>query len=115
MPDTPVPPVEKTAFPAERLFPKLTAAQMARIAAHGRRRAISQGEVLVEVGDQNLPFFVVVAGRIEIRRPSAGPDTVIVTHGPSQFLGEATMIAGRRALARAYVVESGEVIELDHA
>jgi len=115
MADTPLPPLENAASPTERLFPKLTPAQMARIEAHGRRRAISKGEVLVEIGDKGVPFFVVVSGQVQIRRPSAVGDTVIVTHGPSEFLGEGNMIAGRRALVRAYVIEAGEVVELDRA
>jgi thioredoxin reductase (NADPH) len=90
-----------------------TAAQMARIAAHGRRRSIIRGEVLVEVGDKGVPFFVVVSGEIQILRPSTTSDTLIVAHAPGQFLGEGNMITGRRALVRAFVSESGEVIELD--
>ncbi len=37
---------------AEHMFPTLTEAQIERIAAHGRRRAIKRGDVIVEVGDQ---------------------------------------------------------------
>ena len=40
----------------------LTAPQIARLAAHGRRRSIARGDVLIEVGDKDLPFFVVVSG-----------------------------------------------------
>jgi thioredoxin reductase (NADPH) len=97
----------------ERLFPTLTAAQMARISAHGHRRPIKAGEILVEVGDKAVPFFVVVSGAIQILRPSGATDTPIVTHQPGEFLGEGNMIAGRRALMRALVSEPGEVLELD--
>ena len=55
---------------AERLFPTLTSAQMARIAARGRRRPIARGEVLVEVGDHDVPFFVVVSGEVQALRPT---------------------------------------------
>ena len=54
----------------EHVFPTLTAAQIARIAAHGRVRPIQRGEVLVEVGDHVVPFFVVKSGEIQIVRPS---------------------------------------------
>jgi thioredoxin reductase (NADPH) len=86
---------------------------MGRISTHGRRRAIRAGEVLVEVGDKAVPFFVVASGAIQILRPSGGIDTLIVTHRPGEFLGEGNMIAGRRALIRALVSEPGEVLELD--
>src|SRR6185295_8714478 len=97
----------------ERLFPTLTAAQLARIVVHGRRRAVTQGEVLVDVGDKAVSFFVVLSGEIQILRPSGAAETLIVAHRAGQFLGEGNMITGRRALVRAYVSQSGEVVELD--
>jgi thioredoxin reductase (NADPH) len=99
----------------ERLFPTLTGAQMGRLAAIGRRRKIAAGEILVEVGDKAVPFFVVVSGEIQIVQPSGAAEQLIVTHGPGQFLGEANMIAGRRALVRAHVTKDGEVLELQPA
>src|SRR5260370_16698256 len=99
----------------ERLFPTLTSAQIARIAARGRRRTIARGEMLVEVGDKDVPFFVVVGGEVQALRPSGARETLIVAHGPGQFSGEATMITGRRAMARLRASEPGEVIELERA
>ena len=112
MPDTHLPPHDATTT-TDRLFPTLTAAQMARIAMHGHRRPITAGEILVEVGDKAVPFFVVVSGAIQILRSSGVTQTLIVTHRPGDFLGEGNMIAGRRALIRALVSETGEVLELD--
>jgi thioredoxin reductase (NADPH) len=110
----PLLPLQPTAAsPTERLFPTLTGAQIARIAAHGQRRPIARGDVLVEVGDKAVPFFVVVRGEIRILRPSGATNTLIVAHGAGQFLGEGNMITGRRALMRASVSEPGEVIQLD--
>ncbi len=114
MPDTSLPLEPLAPSQTERLFPTLTSAQIARIAAHGRRRKIAMGEVLVDVGDKVVPFFVLVSGEVRIVRPSADGETLIVTHRAGQFLGEGNMIAGRPALVRAFVSESAEVIELDH-
>src|SRR6202166_1054820 len=101
----------------ERLFPTLTSVQMTRIAARGRRRTIALGEVLVEVGDKDTPFFVVVSGAIsgELQppRPSGATQTLVVPNGPGQFSGEASMISGRRAMGRLRASEPGEVIELE--
>ena len=94
------------------MFPTLTPAQIARIAAHGVVRPIARGDVLIEAGDPVVPFFVVKAGEIEIVRPSALGDTLVAVHGPGKFTGEANMILGRRSLTRARVTEPGEVIEL---
>jgi len=96
----------------DKLFPTLSAAQIARIASHGRRRAIARGEVLMDAGDRSLVFFVVVAGEIQVLRQSEEGDTLIVTLRERQFSGEANVLTGRRAIARLRVSESGEVVEL---
>jgi thioredoxin reductase (NADPH) len=103
-------PLESTApSRADRLFPTLTDSQVARIAARGRRRPIAAGDVLVEVGDRAVRFFVVVIGELEVSDPAG---TLIVTHRAGQFSGEATMITGRRPMSRVHAVAAGEVIEL---
>ena len=105
------PPLQPTApSPSERLFPTLTDAQVARIAARGRRRPVAGGEVLVEAGARTVPFFVVVSGALRV---SDAAETLIVTHRPGQFSGEVSMITGRRAMATMRVTEPGEVIELN--
>jgi thioredoxin reductase (NADPH) len=114
MPDPPLPLQRTATSETERLFPTLTPAQIARIAALGRRRAVARGDVLIDVGDKAVPFFVVVSGEIQILRPSGTTDTLIVTHSAGQFVGESNMLTGRRALVRALVTEPGDVIELDH-
>jgi thioredoxin reductase (NADPH) len=107
-------PIQPTlSSPAEQMFPTLTPAQIARVAAHGSVRQIRQGEVLIEVGDHDVPFFLVLQGRLEVVRPSGGTETLVTTHGPGQFTGEVNMLSGRRSLLRARATEAGEVIELD--
>jgi thioredoxin reductase (NADPH) len=110
-PDSPLPPTAPSA--GDRLFPTLTGAQVARIAVRGRRRPIARGEVLVDIGDKAVPFFVVVAGEVQVLRPSGGTETPIVGHRAGQFTGEGSMITGRPALARLRVSEPGEVVELN--
>ena len=98
----------------EQIFPKLTPAQISRIAAHGHMRAMEPGDVLVEQGDSATPFFVVVSGELEIVRPCGAVETLITVHGPGQFTGELNMLSGRRALFRAMrATKPGSVIELD--
>ncbi len=98
----------------ERIFPTLTPDQVKRIGVLGQVRSIDAGEVLVEVGQQVVPFFVVQAGRLEIVRPSSTGETLITVFGPGQFTGEVNMLSGRPALLRSRAGESGKVIELDH-
>ena len=98
----------------EHVFPTLTPAQMARVAAHGRVRTVRAGEVLVHAGEPSAHFFLVKAGLVEIVRPGRpSGEIVIATQAPGQFTGEANMISGRRALFTIRASESGEVIELE--
>ena len=99
----------------EKIFPKLTPAQIDRILLYGRMRSVQSGEVLLEQGDTSVPFFVVTTGEVEIVRPfGAARETLITVHGPGEFTGEVNMLSGRRSLVRARVTKSGKVIELDH-
>ena len=106
-------PFATTTSDPDHVFPPLTPAQIARIAPQGRRRAMVTREVLVEVGQQPVPFFVVLSGQVQVLRPSAGAEVLIVSQGPAQFTGEGTMLTGRRALTTIQAIESGEVIELN--
>jgi thioredoxin reductase (NADPH) len=97
---------------AEQIFPTLTEAQIARIAAHGRRRQVQPGETLLDVGDQ-LRFFVVTKGKIDIFNVSGSTESLIVTLTPGQFTGEVNLLAGRRGFTRIRASEASEVIEVE--
>src|SRR6476620_10156667 len=97
----------------EKIFPKLTPAQIDRIAAHGRTRSVQPGEVLIEQGDTSVPFFVVITGEVEILQPLGARETLVTVHGPNEFTGEVNMLSGRRSLVRARVTKPGKVIELN--
>jgi thioredoxin reductase (NADPH) len=97
----------------EQIFPKLTPAQLRRIAARGRAREIQLGEVLYEQGDSAVPFFVVVSGELEVVRPSGVVETLVTVYESGQFTGEVGTLSGRRSLFRVRSTKPGEVIELD--
>ena len=110
----PILPVPLTlAARVDQVFPTLTPAQIARVAAHGQVRQVQPGEVLIEAGDQVVPFFVVTAGQVDIVQPYGTTETLVAVHRPGQFTGEVNMLSGRRTLVRARASASGEVIELD--
>jgi thioredoxin reductase (NADPH) len=98
--------------PVEQVFPTLTPAQMARVAAHGRVRPVRNGEVLIAAGDPVESLFVVTAGSIELVRQSAKGEEIIAVQRPGQFTGETSMLSGRQALVNLRVGEPGEVIEV---
>jgi thioredoxin reductase (NADPH) len=97
----------------EKIFPKLTPAQINRVAAHGHMRMIQRDEVLVEQGDISVPFLVVISGEIEIVRPEGSAETLVTVYDAGQFTGEVSTLSGRRTLFRWRATKSGEVIELD--
>jgi len=105
------PPAPPSRPRADRLYPTLTPAQLERVAAHGRRRQVAQGEVLQSAGEPAARCFVVVAGRIDGVRPSAAEE-IVVSLGPGMFTGEATMLSGRPGLAQIRAEADGEVIEI---
>ncbi|MFZ0328106.1 MAG: FAD-dependent oxidoreductase [Nitrososphaeraceae archaeon] len=97
----------------EQIFPKLTPAQIRRIAARGHMRTTERGEVLYEQGDSAAPFFVVVSGVLEVVRPVGAVETLVTVHSSGQFTGEVGTLSGRRTLFRVRATKPGKVIELD--
>src|SRR5215467_1144352 len=96
-----------------QIFPKLTPAQIRRIAPHGHIRKTERGEILYEQGVSAAPFFVVVSGELEVVRPSGSIETLVTVHRSGQFTGEVGTLSGRRTMFRIRVTKAGKVIELD--
>src|SRR5262249_38020804 len=109
--ETPRSTLFSSAANAPLLFPTLSSAQIARIGSPGLIRAVAQGEVLIEGGQTDVPFFVVKSGAIEVIRPSRLGDLPIAIVRADQFTGDISMILGRPALMRLRVSESGEVVQ----
>ena len=97
---------------AALMFPVLSSAQIARIASLGVIRPITRGEILIDGGQTDVPFFVLKAGEIEVIRPSALEEILVAVVGPSQFTGDISMILGRPAQMRLRVSGAGEVVQL---
>src|SRR6476469_8682371 len=102
-----------TSSSIEKIFPKLTPAQLSRIATRGHMRSMEEGEVLYEQGQRAAPFFVVVSGELEVVRPSLPAETLITNYESGQFTGEVGTLSGRPSLFRVRSVKPGKVIELD--
>lgn len=98
----------------EKIFPKLTQAQIDRIALYGHTHSVKPGDILIEQGDTPMPFFVVIAGEVEIVSPFGTNETLITVHGNGQFTGDVNMISGRRSIVRARATVPSKVIELDN-
>lgn len=97
----------------EQAFPTLTPEQIERVASHGKRLAVESGSVLIQAGQPQFPFFVVVQGILEGVVPSALGAFSINQLLPGQFTGELNLLTGRRALATIRVAEKGEVVAIE--
>src|SRR6202030_1085123 len=93
-------------------FPVLSVSQIDRVRACSRPRQVAAGDILFEPGDENVPFYVLLSGAMEIVQPDLASERLIAKHGPGEFTGEMTMISGRRTLVRGRVTEPGKFLEL---
>src|SRR6266849_7873218 len=111
---TTVPPKTTPAAAARQAeaFPRLTAAQIARIEPHGRRRLVEPGEVLGDAGEPVTKIFVVVSGRLDLVRPPRWVGEDVPTFSEGMFTGERSILAGGRFLARIQAGTPSEVIEV---
>jgi thioredoxin reductase (NADPH) len=98
--------------PRTQAFPVLTEAQIGRIRPISKSRRVENGEILFEPDDTDVPFFVLLSGKMEIVQPDLTGERPIAKHDPGEFTGEMTMISGRRCLVRGRVTEPGEFLEL---
>jgi len=101
-----------------QMFPKLTAAQLARLERQGTRMQTRAGEILLELGDSPRGVFVVAAGSLEVLAPPSvtqdtSGDELLFLLGPGDFTGEMSTLRGTRVLARIRVREAGAVLLID--
>jgi len=106
------PPASSALDARTQIFPTLSPAQINRIRPLGRVRHVDRGEILFDLGQTNIPFFVVLSGSLEVVQPSIEGERPITIHTARSFTGELTMISVRRIFVRGRVLEPGEVLEL---
>ncbi|WP_010163200.1 FAD-dependent oxidoreductase [Sphingomonas sp. PAMC 26617] len=85
-----------------QMFPSLDAAQIAIATrfASGPVRSFAPGEVIFSIGERDAPAWLVLNGTIDVvRRDGLSHEAPITTHGPGQFTGEVSQLAGRGSIA----------------
>ena len=93
-----------------QLFPILDAAQVetAKRFASGPATKFSPGEIVFDVGQRNVPMWLVLKGSLDmVRRDGLRHEAPIITHGEGQFSGEISQLAGQEALAAAQAGKEG--------
>jgi thioredoxin reductase (NADPH) len=97
-----------------QMFPLLTAVQIARLGAHGRKTGIKKGDVLAEPGDRGR-MFVVLSGSIEVLQPTLSGETLVTVHMPGGFSGDVGTLRGIGGVVRLRMREDGEVLIIEEA
>jgi len=86
----------------DQMFPTLIARDIAvaRRFASGDSRGFAPGEIVFDVGQRDVPAWLILHGTIEVvRRDGLGRETPIVIHGPGHITGEVSQLGGRASLA----------------
>jgi len=101
-----------------QMFPKLTAAQLARLERQGTCMQTRAGEILLELGDSPRGVFVVAAGSLEVLAPPSvtqdtSGDELLFLLGPGDFTGEMSTLRGTPAMVRIRVREAGVVLLIE--
>jgi thioredoxin reductase (NADPH) len=88
-------------------WPTLDAAALETLATYGETRRLEPGEHIVEPGDHDFPFVVIVTGAVETFRPDGDAQT---SSGAGEFLGELSLLTGQRASVGARAAGPATVI-----
>lgn len=97
----------------EQMFPKLSAAQIARLMAYGDRVETHADEVLVEPHERHRKLVVVLAGSIELLFPRPSQEELLGLLVPGDFAGELSTLRGLAGFVRVRVREPGAVLMID--
>ncbi|HEY3355532.1 MAG TPA: FAD-dependent oxidoreductase [Polyangia bacterium] len=96
-----------------QLFPRLSDAQVARLARVGTRRVVAAGTTVFEQGDGGVPVYVVLEGELAILYPAAAGEIEITVHQTGGFTGEANILMRRGSLVRARMRTAGTLLAID--
>ncbi|GJG93798.1 FAD-dependent oxidoreductase [Cupriavidus pauculus] len=89
-----------------QMYPRLSDADIARIAPYGREQSWRAGELVVRTGDPAMGLILVLEGRVHIvQRDGIGDSALVVEHGPGNFLAEIGQLSGTPELVDGIAVE----------
>jgi thioredoxin reductase (NADPH) len=104
-------------------YPRLGQAQIELLGRAGTSRATSAGEVLIQEGNFDSDFFVILQGKVLVveglhdagsRQPAErGPGArILEVHGPGRFLGELGLVEGQPSFVSTVSAEACEVLQI---
>jgi thioredoxin reductase (NADPH) len=92
-------------------FPTLDATQIAELArcSGASFQRHGDGEILIDAGDRDFEFHVVVSGAIEIVDVTGDAPQTLTVHGPGGFTGDVSHLTGNPSIIRAITRGTTEV------
>jgi thioredoxin reductase (NADPH) len=91
--------------------PVLDDDQLAVLRRYGAERNVAAGDVLFADGDETYDLIVLLTGTADIVQGYGHPgSSVVVSYGPSEFLGEIGILTGQRAFLTAIATSAGQVL-----
>jgi thioredoxin reductase (NADPH) len=95
-------------------FPRLDEDQIAKLGrcAAAAPKTYRDGEVLIRAGQQDMKFFVIKSGTVEILDVSGSEPRRLVLHQPGGFTGDVSHLTGGRAVVTAVARGDCEVLEI---
>ncbi len=95
-------------------FPRLDQDQIAKLGrcAAAARKTYRDGEVLFRAGQQDMQFFVIKSGTVDILDISGGEPRRVVLHQPGEFTGDVSHVTGGRAVVTAVARGDCEVFAI---
>lgn len=98
-----------------QMFPVLTAAQIARLASCGTETTFSEGAIVFEQGDDDVPLYVVLEGALAILSPRGKNEDAVTVHESGQFTGEVGLLSSGRALLRGRAKGHTRLLRIESA
>ncbi|MBN9419795.1 MAG: FAD-dependent oxidoreductase [Candidatus Eremiobacteraeota bacterium] len=94
-----------------QLFPRLETHQLTRLRElGGRQEEVKAGQVLVEQGERDFCFFVVLRGCLDVLQETDQGHRLVVQHREGNFFGDSHCLSGRSALVRLQAAEDSSVL-----
>ena len=93
------------------LFPKLSEADLQKIAEQGQERQFADGAILFSQGDESYPFYIVLEGEVRITKQVSGETRLLTVHGMGEFTGDISMMAGNPSSVTAEAAGFCRVLE----
>ena len=96
------------------LFESLNSRELAVIAQSGKIRLCQRGDIIINEGDTDRVFYVIVKGQVRVwGQPQDGERRLYNYHEAGDFFGELIFLTGRPRAATVDVVDDVELVCFD--